>query len=55
MRNILVLCLLAMALTASMPYHNGVMKMRRALQNSVTFDASTDEGIPEFNPADFEG
>lgn len=55
MRHILILCLLGLALTATMTYHNNVQKVRRALQNSVTFDASTDEGIPPFNPNDFEG
>lgn len=38
-----------------MPYHNSVIQMRRALVNSMDFEASSDTGIPPFNPNDIDG
>ena len=51
MSRILLALVLGLALAATPAYHSSMGKIRRALQNEVSFEASPGDGIPPFDPS----
>lgn len=51
MSRILLALVVGLALAATPAYHTSMGKMRRALQNEVSFEASAGDGIAPFDPS----